>query len=53
MKLKEFEAMLEVARAERIEKRKQQRKARRKAEAAALQKAEEEKKSKFATLHLM
>lgn len=43
--------MLEVARAERIEKRKEQRKARRKAEAVALKKAEEEKKGKFVTLH--
>ena len=51
VKLKEFEAMLEVARADRIENRKQQRKARRKAEAVALKKAEEEKKCKFATLH--
>ena len=44
VKLKEFEAMLEEARVERMEKRKVERKARRKAEAAALEKAEEEKK---------
>ena len=43
LKLKEFEATLEVARMERMKKRKQERKAKRKAEAAALKIAEEEK----------
>ena len=42
-KLKEFEAILERVRAERLEKRKKERKAKRKAEAVALKKAEEEK----------
>ena len=45
VKLKEFEAVLEVARAERLETRKQERKARRKAEAVLIKKAEEEKES--------
>ena len=45
VKLKEFDAMLEAARVERMEKRKFERKARRKAETAALKKAEEEKRS--------
>ena len=39
--------MLEVARAERLAKRKLERKAKRKAEAAALKKAEEEKESEL------
>ena len=43
VKLKEFEAMLEVARKERLEKRREERKSKRKAEAIALKKAEEEK----------
>ena len=41
--LKKFEAMLEAARAERMEMRREERKAKRKAEAAALKEAEEEK----------
>lgn len=53
VRLKEFEAMLEVARVERLEKRKEQRKARRKAEAAALKKAEEEKECKFGSTFLI
>ena len=50
MKLKEFDAMLEAARVERMEKRKLERKARRKAETAALKKAEEEKRSEQTNL---
>ena len=50
MKLKEFDAMLEAARVERMEKRKFERKARRKAETAALKKAEEEKRSEQTNL---
>ena len=46
MKLKEFEAMVEVARQERLERRREERKAKRKAEAAALKKDEEEKERK-------
>ena len=40
--MKEFEAMLQVERANRLEKRKQERKAKRKAEAAAAKQAEKE-----------